>query len=73
MRGEDVSKFVVKTYVVQKYDRKGNPGEVLDVKLTFAAAHALAKENAPAKVIPILADKVPLQSTLLAPPQSHAV
>jgi len=40
--------YTSKIYIVQKYDRQGQPGEVIAVKLTFAAAHAIAKEFAPA-------------------------
>jgi hypothetical protein len=49
--------FETKTYVVQKYDREGHPGNVLAVKLTWAAAHAIAKKQAPSKVIFAVADK----------------
>jgi hypothetical protein len=49
--------FDVKVYIVQKFDRDGNPGEVLAVKLTHASAHMLAKAAAPAKVIFGVADK----------------
>lgn len=52
------SKFAVKVYVVQKADRMGRlHGDVLAVKLTHAAAHQIAKENAPAKVTCVMADK----------------
>lgn len=52
--------FTVKTYVVQKADRDGNLiGPVLAVKLTFADAHRIAKDFAPAKVTFVLADKTP--------------
>jgi hypothetical protein len=52
------SKFAVKVYVVQKADRQGRlHGDVLAVKLTHAAAHTVAKQNAPAKVTCVLADK----------------
>jgi hypothetical protein len=47
----------VKVYVIQRYDKNGNPGEVIDVKLSFAAAHDIAKKYAPAKVLYDLADK----------------
>ena len=43
-----------KVYVVQ---REG--GEVVTVKLTFAAAHAIAKDHAPARVLLFRADKYP--------------
>lgn len=57
---EPSSKFVVKVYVVQKADRQGKLyGDVLAVKLTHEAAHAVAKANAPAKVTCVLADKTP--------------
>ena len=49
--------FQTKIYVVQKYDRQGNPGEVIALKLTFSAAHAIAKANAPASVGFSIADK----------------
>jgi hypothetical protein len=52
-----MSEYTVKVYVVQKADRAGNLGPVLAVKLTHAAAHALAKQHAPAKVIFAVADK----------------
>ena len=52
-----MSQFVTKVYVVQKFDRDGNPGAFLAVKLTWAAAHAIAKRFAPAKVIFAIADK----------------
>ena len=52
------SKFAVKVYVVQKADRQGRlHGDVLAVKLTHAAAHRIARDNAPAKVTCVLADK----------------
>jgi hypothetical protein len=49
--------FETKVYVIQKFDRQGNPGEVIDAKLTLAAAQEIAKANAPAKVIGFFADK----------------
>lgn len=49
--------YTSKIYIVQKYDRQGQPGEVIAAKLTFAAAHAIAKEFAPAKVVFAIADK----------------
>lgn len=52
-----MSSFTAKVYIVQKFDRAGNPGEVIAVKLTLAAAHAIAKAQAPAKVIFGIADK----------------
>lgn len=51
--------FTSKTFIVQKYDRKGNPGEVIGLKLTFKAAQELSKAHAPAKVIYAMADKTP--------------
>ncbi len=52
--------YTVKTYVVQKADREGNLiGPVIAVKLTFADAHRIAKDFAPAKVTFVLADKTP--------------
>lgn len=54
-----MSSYVAKVYIVQKYDREGNPGEIIAAKLTFAAAHSVAKDNAPAKVVFALADKSP--------------
>lgn len=57
---ENGSKFRVKVYIVQKADRKGHlHGEVLAAKLTFQAAHEVARNNAPAKVTCIIADKTP--------------
>lgn len=53
--------FTVKTYVVQKADRDGNLyGPVIAVKLTFADAHQIAKQFAPARVSMVLADKTPI-------------
>lgn len=49
--------YTVKVYVVQQYDRHGIPGEVIAVKLTHSAAHFIAKVNAPAKVLFVIADK----------------
>lgn len=49
--------YACKVYVVQKADRQGTLGEVLAVKLTHEAAHAIAKRMAPAKVICVMADK----------------
>ena len=49
--------YDVKVYVVQQFDRAGNPGEVLAVKLTRQAAHQVALDNAPAKIVFALADK----------------
>ena len=44
--------FQTKVYVAQKAD-----GEEVGVKLTFAAAHAVALMCAPAKVVMAIADK----------------
>jgi len=49
--------YTSKIYIVQKFNRKGEPGDIIAVKLTFAAAHAIAKEFAPAKVVFAIADK----------------
>ena len=49
--------YEVKVYVVQRADREGNLGELLAVKLTFAAAHTIAKRKAPARVHVVTADK----------------
>jgi hypothetical protein len=49
--------YEVKVYVVQKGDHEGNLGEILAVKLTYGAAHAVAKQHAPAKVHFAVADK----------------
>lgn len=57
-----MSRYVAKVYIVQKYDREGKPGEIIAAKLTFAAAHAVAKDNAPAKVVFALADKSSLRN-----------
>lgn len=47
-----MSSFQTKVYVVQRED-----GEVIGTKLTFDAAHRLARKYAPAKVLFSLADK----------------
>ena len=52
-----MSNFATKVYVVQRYDRHGAPGEVIGVKLTWDAAHLLAKDEAPARVWFAKADK----------------
>jgi hypothetical protein len=53
-----LSKFVSKVYVVQRATRDGDLyGPPVAVKLTFEAAHALAKKYAPARVTYVLADK----------------
>ena len=49
--------FSAKVYVVQKADEEGKLGELLAVKLTHAAAHAIALKFAPAKVHFVIADK----------------
>ena len=49
--------YEVRVYVVQKADREGNLGDLLAVKLTFAAAHEIAKRKAPARVHVVTADK----------------
>ena len=49
--------YEVKTYVVQKVDGDGRLGAVIAVKLTWSAAHAIAKRQAPAKVLFAVADK----------------
>ena len=51
--------FQTKVYVVQKADPEGKLGQLLAVKLTYAAAHEIAKKNAPAKVHFVVADKSP--------------
>lgn len=48
----------IKVYIVQR-----ETGEVVDAKLTHAAAHAVAKANAPAKVLLIRANKSPMPSS----------
>ena len=45
-----MSGYTTKTYVVQQADREGVLGDVLAVKLTHAAAHAIAKRHARAIV-----------------------
>jgi hypothetical protein len=53
-----MSKFQVKVYIVQKADKDDKlTGPVLAAKLTYGAAHAVAKQYAPAGVTCILADK----------------
>lgn len=61
-RRDEVAGFGVKVYVVQAAS-----GEVLDVKLTHAAAHAVAvlatKEKGPCRALPpIFANKIPARS-----------
>lgn len=46
--------YTTKVYLVQKGD-----GEVIGAKLSFDAAHRLAKANAPAIVLFSVADKTP--------------
>ena len=52
-----MSGYQTKVYVVQKADSGGLLRDVLAVKLTLAAAHAIAKRHAPAKVHFVTADK----------------
>lgn len=49
--------FQTKVYFVQKCERDGTPKEVIAVKLTFTAAHQIAKKYAPCKVGWTIADK----------------
>ena len=49
--------YEVRVYVVQKADREGNLGDLVAVKLTFAAAHEIAKRKAPANIHVVTADK----------------
>ena len=49
--------YEVRVYVVQKADHEGRLGDLLAVKLTYAAAHAIAKRKAPARVHVVTADK----------------
>jgi hypothetical protein len=51
--------YETKVYAVQKFDRDGSPGEVIAIKLTWSAAHEIAKRYAPAKVVFAVADKDP--------------
>ena len=52
--------YTAKVYVVQQADENDQPiGPVLAVKLTFIAAHQIAKQYAPARVSCIIADKTP--------------
>jgi len=53
-----MGKYVCKTYVVMKADRDGYLyGAPLAVKLTYAAAHKIAKRHVPARVFCLIADK----------------
>jgi hypothetical protein len=52
-----MSSFTPKVFIVQQADENGKLGEILAVKLTFGAAHSIAKANAPAKVLFGMADK----------------
>jgi len=53
-----MGRYVCKTYVVMKVDRDGYLyGAPLAVKLTYAAAHKIAKRYAPARVFCLIADK----------------
>lgn len=54
-----MSNYTSKVYVVQKFDRDEQPGAVIAVKLTWDAAHQIARRYAPAKVIFANADKDP--------------
>ncbi len=52
--------YTTKVYVVQQADRDGNlTGPVIAAKLTFKDAHQIAKDFAPARVTPFIADKSP--------------
>lgn len=61
-----MSGYKSKVYIVQKFDRAGNPGEIIAAKLTFDSAHLIAKEHAPAKVVFAVADKT---ANLNVPPK----
>ena len=52
-----MSSYTTKVYVVQKADADGVLGDVIAVKLTHGAAHAIAKRHAPAMVHFAVADK----------------
>ena len=52
-----MSSYTTKVYVVQKADHNGALGDVIAVKLTHGAAHAIAKRHAPAMVHFAVADK----------------
>ena len=52
-----MSHYVTKVYVVQKADHDGVLGDVIAVKLTHGAAHAIAKQFAPCRVHFAIADK----------------
>jgi hypothetical protein len=65
-----MKRFTAKVYVAQQADREGRLGDILAVKLPFAAAHAIAKANAPAKVWLFVADKSPLPNSPV-PTLSH--
>ena len=52
-----MSGYQTKVYVVQKADHYGVPGDVIAVKLTHGAAHAIAKQFAPCRVHFAIADK----------------
>ncbi len=49
--------YQTKVYVVQKAGPNGVLGDVIAVKLTHGAAHAIAKAHAPCKVHFAIADK----------------
>ena len=52
-----MSSYQTKVYVVQKADPNGVLGDVIAVKLTHGAAHAIAKQFAPCRVHFAIADK----------------
>jgi hypothetical protein len=58
LAGVEKKRFSVKVFVVQHAN-----GDVLAAKLTFQAAHAIAKACAPCRVIPLVADKEPDHSS----------
>lgn len=67
-----MSKFVAKVYIVQQADARGNLfGPVIAAKLTFLAAHEIAKKFAPAKVTTIIADKTNLPNNPEHPVGNH--
>jgi hypothetical protein len=56
-----MGRYTVKVYIVQQADKNGMlNGPVLAAKLTYAEAHAIAKEFAPANVTLFIADKTAL-------------
>ena len=63
-----MSNYTTKVYVVQKAD-----GEVIAVKLTHGAAHAIAKRHAPARVhfaVANKADELNVERQASHPPSS---